>query len=66
MLNVLLGNIYNLVTEVGHNWGSQHDTDTPECNPPFSENGGKYIMYASVVSGNEPNNKVMEDSNSLY
>ena len=44
---------------MGHNWGSQHDIDTPECNPPFGRNGGKYIMYASVVSGNEPNNKVV-------
>ena len=43
---------------MGHNWGSNHDLDTTECNPPFSENGGKFIMYPSVLGGNEPNNKV--------
>jgi len=45
---------------VGHNWGSYHDIDTPECNPPFAENGGKgkYIMYPAVLIGTEPNNKV--------
>jgi len=46
--------------EVGHNWGSYHDLDTAECNPPFVENGGqgKYVMYPSVLTGIEPNNKV--------
>ena len=46
--------------EVGHNWGSYHDLDTAECNPPFVEEGGrgKYVMYPSVLTGIEPNNKV--------
>ena len=65
MVNVLLG-IFTFVTELGHNWGSHHDMDTSECNPPFGRNGGKYIMYASVLSGNEPNNQVTEDYDSLY
>ncbi|XP_065897956.1 disintegrin and metalloproteinase domain-containing protein 17-like isoform X2 [Dysidea avara] len=49
--------------EVGHNWGSYHDLDTAECNPPFVEEGGrgKYVMYPSVLTGIEPNNKVFSN-----
>ncbi|EDQ92979.1 uncharacterized protein MONBRDRAFT_22277 [Monosiga brevicollis MX1] len=40
--------------EIGHNWGSSHDTST-QCVPSDSE-GGKYIMYAVAVDGSDPNN----------
>ena len=41
----------------GHNWGSEHDPDTPECAPDSAE-GGRYIMYPSAVSGYQANNDV--------
>ena len=48
----------DLVTahELGHNFGSNHDTNIhPECTPSTSS-GGKYIMYATSVSGEQANN----------
>ncbi|XP_014283279.1 ADAM 17-like protease isoform X2 [Halyomorpha halys] len=48
----------DLVTahEFGHNWGSEHDPDMPECSPPASQ-GGSYLMYTYSVSGYDVNNK---------
>lgn len=50
----------DLVTahEFGHNWGSEHDPDIPECSPSASQ-GGSYLMYTYSVSGYDVNNKVM-------
>lgn len=42
---------------IGHNWGSEHDPDTPGCAPGV-EKGGKYLMYPYSVSGYEHNNQV--------
>lgn len=49
----------DLVTahEFGHNWGSEHDPDMPECSPSASQ-GGSYLMYTYSVSGYDVNNKV--------
>lgn len=49
----------DLVTahEFGHNWGSEHDPDTPDCSPAASQ-GGSYLMYTYSVSGYDVNNKV--------
>lgn len=49
----------DLVTahEFGHNWGSEHDPDIPECSPSASQ-GGSYLMYTYSVSGYDVNNKV--------
>jgi len=49
----------DLVTahEFGHNWGSEHDPDDPECSPAASK-GGSYLMYTYSVSGYDINNKV--------
>jgi len=48
----------DLVTahEFGHNWGSEHDPDLPECSPSASQ-GGSYLMYTYSVSGYDVNNK---------
>ena len=48
----------DLVTahEFGHNWGSEHDPDVPECSPSASH-GGSYLMYTYSVSGYDVNNK---------
>ncbi|XP_018497623.1 ADAM 17-like protease [Galendromus occidentalis] len=48
----------DLVTahEFGHNWGSEHDPDLPECSPD-SQKGGSYLMYTYSVSGYDANNK---------
>lgn len=48
----------DLVTahEFGHNWGSEHDPDMPECSPSASQ-GGSYLMYTYSVSGYDVNNK---------
>ncbi|KAK3922858.1 ADAM 17-like protease [Frankliniella fusca] len=48
----------DLVTahEFGHNWGSEHDPDTPDCSPAASQ-GGSYLMYTYSVSGYDVNNK---------
>ncbi|KAK2708701.1 ADAM 17-like protease [Artemia franciscana] len=48
----------DLVTahEFGHNWGSEHDPDQPECSPTASQ-GGSYLMYTYSVSGYDINNK---------
>ncbi|PNF41113.1 ADAM 17-like protease [Cryptotermes secundus] len=48
----------DLVTahEFGHNWGSEHDPDIPECSPSASQ-GGSYLMYTYSVSGYDINNK---------
>lgn len=50
----------DLVTahEFGHNWGSEHDPDIPECSPSASQ-GGSFLMYTYSVSGYDVNNKVM-------
>jgi len=42
--------------ELGHNFGSNHDPYTKECSPSES-GGGKFMMYATSVSGLKPNNK---------
>ncbi|CAG0903094.1 unnamed protein product [Darwinula stevensoni] len=42
--------------EFGHNWGSEHDPDLPECSPRASA-GGSYIMYTYSVSGFDINNQ---------
>ncbi|KAK9879198.1 hypothetical protein WA026_004046 [Henosepilachna vigintioctopunctata] len=42
--------------EFGHNWGSEHDPDIPECSPN-SRNNGSYLMYSYSVSGYDKNNK---------
>lgn len=49
----------DLVTahEFGHNWGSEHDPDIPECSPGASQ-GGSFLMYTYSVSGYDVNNKV--------
>lgn len=51
----------DLVTahEFGHNWGSEHDPDIPECSPAASH-GGSYLMYTYSVSGYDVNNKVID------
>lgn len=56
----------DLVTahEFGHNWGSEHDPDRPECSPSASQ-GGSYLMYTYSVSGYDINNKVREQSKNL-
>ncbi|GIX83684.1 ADAM 17-like protease [Caerostris extrusa] len=48
----------DLVTahEFGHNWGSEHDPDLPECSPD-GRHGGSFLMYTYSVSGYDPNNK---------
>ncbi|GFU62880.1 ADAM 17-like protease [Trichonephila clavipes] len=40
----------------GHNWGSEHDPDLPECSPD-GRHGGSFLMYTYSVSGYDPNNK---------
>ncbi|CAL8144460.1 unnamed protein product [Orchesella dallaii] len=54
----------DLVTahEFGHNWGSEHDPDNPECSPSASQ-GGSYLMYTYSVSGYDLNNKVRHFEN---
>lgn len=49
----------DLVTahEFGHNWGSEHDPDIPDCSPSASQ-GGSFLMYTYSVSGYDVNNKV--------
>lgn len=51
----------DLVTahEFGHNWGSEHDPDSPDCSPSASQ-GGSYLMYTYSVSGYDVNNKVSD------
>ena len=49
--------------EFGHNWGSEHDPDMPECSPSASK-GGSYLMYTYSVSGYDLNNKVGTDGRS--
>ena len=48
----------DLVTahELGHNFGANHDP-SGDC-APAAVNGGKYIMYATSVSGERVNNKL--------
>ncbi|KAF8785292.1 ADAM 17-like protease like protein [Argiope bruennichi] len=46
----------DLVTAHGHNWGSEHDPDLPECSPD-GRHGGSFLMYTYSVSGYDPNNK---------
>nr|AMO02512.1 ADAM 17-like protein [Tityus serrulatus] len=48
----------DLVTahEFGHNWGSEHDPDIPDCSPD-ARHGGSYLMYTYSVNGYDPNNK---------
>ncbi|XP_063694959.1 disintegrin and metalloproteinase domain-containing protein 10-like [Bolinopsis microptera] len=41
--------------ELGHNFGSSHDEDSPSCSPGL-EGAGNYIMYARATDGNLPNN----------
>lgn len=41
--------------EFGHNWGSEHDPDNPECSPR-SKHGGSYVMFTYSVSGYDINN----------
>ncbi|KAK6960780.1 disintegrin and metalloproteinase domain-containing protein 17-like isoform X1 [Biomphalaria glabrata] len=44
-----------LAHEIGHNFGSEHDPDTAECNPP-ENTGGNYLMWPIAVNGEERNN----------
>lgn len=57
----------DLVTahEFGHNWGSEHDPDIPECSPSASQ-GGSYLMYTYSVSGYDVNNKVCKRKSSVF
>ncbi|RUS70767.1 hypothetical protein EGW08_021469 [Elysia chlorotica] len=41
--------------EIGHNFGAEHDPDTPKCGPS-EEQGGKFIMWPYTNSGYRPNN----------
>ena len=53
-------NVYDVCLLSGHNFGSEHDPDTPECAPADNQkDGGKYIMYPASVSGQLRNSKVM-------
>lgn len=56
----------DLVTahEFGHNWGSEHDPDIPECSPSASQ-GGSYLMYTYSVSGYDVNNKVVKTHSNI-
>ncbi|XP_046331813.2 disintegrin and metalloproteinase domain-containing protein 10-like [Haliotis rufescens] len=40
--------------EIGHNFGSPHDTEGTSCAP--GSTSGNYIMYARATSGLQPNN----------
>lgn len=51
--------------ELGHNWGSEHDPDTPGCAPGV-EKGGKYLMYPYSVSGYEHNNQIFSSCSRRY
>lgn len=42
--------------EFGHNWGSEHDPDIPECSPN-SRHNGSFLMYSYSVSGLDVNNR---------
>ncbi|KAI8761220.1 disintegrin and metalloproteinase domain-containing protein 17 [Biomphalaria glabrata] len=46
----------NLVFVHGHNLGSEHDPNTPECSATESR-GGDFLMWDRAVSGKYPNNK---------
>ncbi|XP_056012005.1 ADAM 17-like protease [Ostrea edulis] len=54
-----------LVIAHGHNWGSEHDPDTPGC-APGAEQGGKYLMYPYSVSGYEHNNQIFSSCSKRY
>eukprot|EP00048_Salpingoeca_helianthica_P015585 m.227512 g.227512 ORF g.227512 m.227512 type:complete len:800 (+) comp17238_c0_seq1:3-2402(+) len=41
--------------EIGHNWGSPHDTAGAEC---LGSANNRYVMYPTAVSGNDPNNRL--------
>jgi len=45
------------VSELGHNWGGQHDPFTTECSPKTAS-GGSFIMNTFSVSGYDKNNRV--------
>ncbi|KAK7490838.1 hypothetical protein BaRGS_00017894 [Batillaria attramentaria] len=45
------------ITNIGHNWGAEHDPDTAEC-APSSYQKGKYIMWPYAVTGWEDNNHI--------
>ncbi|XP_052819225.1 ADAM 17-like protease [Mya arenaria] len=42
--------------EFGHNLGSEHDPDTDDCAPSSIFGDGKYLMWTSSVTGEDPNN----------
>ena len=50
----------DLVTahELGHNFGANHDPSNHDLCAPSAVNGGKYIMYATSVSGERVNNRL--------
>ncbi|GFO04416.1 disintegrin and metalloproteinase domain-containing protein 17 [Plakobranchus ocellatus] len=41
--------------EIGHNFGANHDPDTPKC-APTDIVGGKYLMWGQAPLGVSPNN----------
>ncbi|XP_050418155.1 ADAM 17-like protease [Patella vulgata] len=53
----------DLVTahEIGHNWGSEHDSDTGNCAPSSIFGDGKYLMYPFSVTGYDSNNFKFSD-----
>ena len=56
-IKYILAQSIAVLSEFGHNWGSQHDPDTTECAPSTSS-GGKYLMYTYSVTGYDSNNQV--------
>eukprot|EP00118_Oscarella_pearsei_P006568 m.29898 g.29898 ORF g.29898 m.29898 type:complete len:774 (+) comp31251_c0_seq2:75-2396(+) len=44
--------------ELGHNWGSPHDSSSGDC---AGNSDGKFIMYPSATDGDDPNNRRFSD-----